>query len=174
MTRLGRVLGFAAAAAVVLAARAAAAEETSPHWLGAGYKIGNGVGFMGADIVARLPHLSVDLQGNYLSEGTTGGQTATGWAVAPTLDAQLHSVGHTPYIGVGLVYLHLSLQDVTATVTGFLFNAGYEWRFDSGIGILVGGGVSYVPNVRATNGTTTISENIGFGPNIEAGLRYFF
>jgi hypothetical protein len=170
----GRILVFAAAAATIVATRAASAEETAPHVIGAGYKIGNGVGFMGADIVARLPHLSVDLQANYLSAGEPGGQTATGWAIAPTLDAQLRSVGHTPYIGVGLVYLHLSLEGVTATATGYLFNAGYEWRFDSGIGILVGGGFAYVPKVQATNGTTTISENIGFAPNLEAGVRYFF
>ena len=157
----------------------AQAEEIEPHSFGVGYKIGNGIGFLGADILLRLvPHVVFDLQANYLSlsESVYGGasQTVTGYGLAPTVQFQLKSIGHTPYLGIGMVYVHESLDDVTASATGVLVNGGYEWRFASRVGVLVGGGFAYLGKVSATNGTTTIEQAGRAFFNIESGVRYYF
>ena len=155
------------------------AEETAPHPVGIGYKIGNGLGFVGADLLLRLvPHVVFDLQANYISvsERAYGGpsQTVTGYGLAPTVQFQLKPIGHTPYLGIGMVYVHESLNDVTASATGLLVNGGYEWRFASGVGVLVGAGFADVGEVSATNGTTTVARAGGFFFNLEAGVRYYF
>src|SRR5450631_62947 len=71
---------------LAIGARRAHAEETDPHPVGVGYKIGNGIGFVGADLVLRLvPHVVFDLQANYVSltEPVYGGAAkrspGTGW-----------------------------------------------------------------------------------------------
>jgi len=164
---------------LTIGARRACAEETDPHPVGVGYKIGNGLGFVGADLLLRLvPHVVFDLQANYVSfsEPVYGApsQTVTGYGLAPTVQAQLKPIGHTPYLGIGMVYVHESLNDVTASATGLLVNAGYEWRFASGVGVLVGGGIAYLGKINATDGTTTISQSGGVLPNLEIGVRYYF
>jgi opacity protein-like surface antigen len=166
-------------ALLTVGAGRAHAEETEPHPVGVGYKIGNGLGFLGADILLRLvPHVVFDLQANYISlaERVYGGpsQTVTGYGLAPTVQSQLKPIGHTPYLGIGMVYVHESLNDVTASATGLLVNAGYEWRFASHVGVLVGGGIAYLGKISATNGTSTIEQSGGFHPNLEVGVRYYF
>src|SRR5450759_5354287 len=55
---------------------------TATH-LGIGYKIGNGLGFLGGDIVVSpIPHVVLDLQANTFSANTSSG-TATGFGLAP-------------------------------------------------------------------------------------------
>ena len=177
MKRLSTCLALSAVLTVGVGR--AHAEETEPHPVGVGYKIGNGIGFVGADLILRLlPHVAFDLQANYVSvsESSDGApsQTVTGYGLAPTVQFQLKPIGHTPYLGIGLVYVHESLNDVTASATGFLLNAGYEWRFASGVGVLVGGGIDDLGQLSATNGTTTIDEPGRVIFNIEAGVRYYF
>lgn len=154
------------------------AEETEHRSVGVGYKIGNGIGFLGADVLLRLiPHVVFDLQANYLSlsESVYGAsQTVTGYGLAPTVQFQLKPIGHTPYLGIGMVYVHESLNEVTASAMGLLVNAGYEWRFASGVGVLVGGGIDEVGTLSATNGTTTIKQSGGLLFNLESGVRYYF
>jgi hypothetical protein len=157
----------------------AQAEETEAHSVGVGYKIGNGIGFLGADVVLRLiSHVVFDLQANYVSVSETvyGGssQTVSGYGFAPTVQFQLKPIGHTPYLGIGMVYVHESLNDATASATGLLINAGYEWRFASGVGVLVGGGIDDLGKLSATNGTTTIEQSGGVIFNLESGVRYYF
>jgi hypothetical protein len=69
----------------------------------------------------------------------------------------------------------LSNDSVGGYVTGFVANAGYEWRFASGLGVLVGGGVQDHGPVHVTRGSA-VNESKWSGPsfNLEAGLRYFF
>jgi hypothetical protein len=168
--------------AVTLAGAAgnARAEETdSGHGIGVGYKIGNGLGFVGADVVGRyIPHVAIDLQANYVSVsvGQPNGSalTASGYGFAPMVQAQWKTIGHTPYLGVGLVYAHESLEGATASATGFLLNAGYEWRFASGVGVLVGGGIDDLGTIHATSPTATLDAPGGVLFNLEAGVRYFF
>jgi hypothetical protein len=146
------------------------AEPIDRH-LGVGYKIGNGLGFLGADIVVSpVPHLALDLQANYFS---TGG--ASGFGVAPGVQVFLWDKGRsTPYFSAGYVHLKLSLNDVTATGSGYFGNFGYEWKWATGVGILLGGGLGYLNEVSATDGFTTVTRAGGVNFNIEAGVRFMF
>src|SRR5262245_47264271 len=158
-------------------ASSARADEEPPHkYLGLGYKIGNGMGFVGGDvIISPIDHLTLDIQANYLSIGVTGGGTATGYGLAPTLQGHLLSGrGSSPYLGAGALYATMSMNGVTASTSGVVANAGYEWRWASGLGILLGGGFAYLGNVHATDGVTTVDSPGGSHFNIEAGLRYMF
>jgi len=163
---------------LTIGAGRAHAEEVDPHPVGVGYKVGNGLGVIGADLLLRLiPHVVFDLQANYISlaetsYGTT--QTVTGYGLAPTVQFQLKPIGHTPYLGIGMVYAHESLNNVTASGTGLLINAGFEWRFASGVGVLVGGGINDYGTISATDGTTTIKQPGGVLFNLEVGVRYYF
>jgi|KBSMisStaDraftv2_1062788.scaffolds.fasta_scaffold131846_2 hypothetical protein len=158
-------------AMVLLGARPAhAEEEVQIRRIGLGYKIGNGIGFTGGDIVLRLiPHVAFDLQAAYASiDGMTG------YGLAPTIQLQWKEVGHTPYVGTGLQYANLSDATRGGYVTGFVVNAGYEWRFANGLGVLVGGGIQDLGAVHATKGTVVNDNPGGARFNIEAGVRYFF
>jgi hypothetical protein len=174
-------IAFALVVAGVLLARAGAAlaadEELPSHkYIGIGFKIGNGMGFVGGDvIISPVNHLTLDLQANYLSTGVTGGGTATGYGLAPTLQGHLFSGQvSSPYLGVGALYATMSMEGVTASASGVVANAGYEWRWASGLGILLGGGIGYLGNIHATDGVTTVDAPGGSRFNIEAGLRYMF
>jgi len=147
---------------------------TATHF-GVGYKIGNGLGFLGGDlIVSPLPHVVLDLQANTFSANTTSG-TATGFGLAPALQFDIRDPGRsTPYVGVGYVYAKLSLDNVTASASGMFINAGYEWKWSFGMGILLGGGVCYLGKIQSTDGTTTISRDAQILPNLEFGLRFMF
>jgi hypothetical protein len=167
---LGRIL-LVAACSVVLASRPARAEEIQARKVGVGYKIGNGIGFAGGDVVLRLvPHVVFDLQASYASiDGMTG------YGLAPTVQLQLKEVGHTPYLGVGIQHARLSDENRGGYATGFVANAGYEWRFASGVGVIVGGGVQDLGPVHVTKGTATPDgRGTGVRFNLEAGVRYFF
>jgi hypothetical protein len=160
--------------------RAARAEETEGHPFGVGYKIGNGIGLLGADLIVReIPHVAFDLQANYLSESIDEGygstETATGYGFAPTVQLQLKSFGHTPYVGIGFAYVHLSMGEVTGSASALLVNIGYEWRFASGVGILLGGGLADIGSINAMGADgSSIHESGGAHFNIEAGVRYYF
>jgi hypothetical protein len=91
--------------------------------------------------------------------------------------AQLHFYKgqvSSPYVGLGFVYASLSLDNVTSSTNGFFANAGWEWRWTNGLGILLGAGVSHLGNVHATDGVNTIDRPGGTLFNLEVGLRYMF
>jgi hypothetical protein len=152
-----------------------APEPVAEKKIGVGYKIGNGIGFVGADIiVAPIEHLAFDLQFNYLSYSTPDG-TAKGLGLAPCVQGRLFGGQRsTPYVGLGFLHASLSLKNVTASGSGMVANLGYEWRWDSGLGILLGAGVQHLGTVSATDGVTTITEKGYTDFNIEAGLRFMF
>jgi hypothetical protein len=147
---------------------------TATH-LGLGYKIGNGLGFVGGDlIISPAPHLVFDLQANTFSANTTSG-TATGYGLAPAVQGYLREPGvSTPYFSLGYLYATLALSGVTASLHGFFLNAGYEWKWTSGFGILLGGGVAYFASLKATDGVTTIEQSGGAHFNLEVGFRFMF
>jgi hypothetical protein len=161
---------------------AARAEETDAQPLGIGYKIGNGIGVVGGDVIVRaIPYVALDLQANYLSisqtdQGTGTTVTASGYGFAPTVQGQLKPVGHTPYLGLGFAYAHLTLGGTSGSVSALLVNAGYEWRWASGVGLLVGGGIQDIGSVHlmSADGSSSISESGGVHFNLEAGVRYYF
>jgi hypothetical protein len=139
--------------------------------LGVGYKIGNGLGFVGADvIIAPVEHVALDAQINYLSD-----HGATGTGFAATVQGRFFgNQRSTPYIGLGFVHASLTLGSQTGSLSGFLANVGYEWRWNEGLGILLGGGLAHVPSVTVTDGVTTVEEAGGWLPNLEFGVRYMF
>ena len=172
---------FAVVVAVGLLARVAPTraqgepEPTVRKHVGVGFKIGNGMGFVGGDVlISPIDHLTLDLQANYLSTNTSGG-TATGYGFAPTVQGHLFAGQRSsPYLGVGMLYATLTLDNVTASASGVVANAGYEWRWSSGVGILLGGGIAYLGNIHASDGVTTVDAPAFTHVNIEAGLRFMF
>ena len=141
--------------------------------LGLGYKIGNGLGFLGGDILlSPAPHVVLDLQANTFSAATDSG-TATGFGLAPALQFYLNQPGlSTPYASAGYVYAELKLGNAKASASGFFVDFGYEWKWSFGMGVVVGGGVCYLGNIKATDGS--INHAVGLIPSIEAGIRWMF
>jgi hypothetical protein len=149
----------------------ATAEDVAPSdpLLGVGYKIGNGIGFLGADIlVTPLPHVSLDVHVAY----APGFDSA--YAMAPALQAHLFTGRSTPYAAVGMQYVWARLGEVTASGTGFFANLGYEWKWTWGLGVQLGGGVQRLNEISATDGTRTATVGGKVAPNLEVGLRYRF
>jgi hypothetical protein len=145
----------------------ARAEEVTDKSVGIGYKLGNGIGFIGADLIlALVPAVTLDLQFAFLpvDDGTV-------WATAPALQFRFlpRRVG-TPYLAIGMQFAYLSTDNDSASAWGGFANLGYEWRFRGGLGILLGAGVQYL--AEAKSGTTSIGGDVN--PNFEVGLRYFF
>jgi hypothetical protein len=139
--------------------------------LGVGYKIGNGLGFIGADvIIAPVEHVALDAQVNYLSND---GATGTGFAAV--LQGRLYgNQRSTPYLGLGFVHASLTLGSQTGSLSGVLANLGYEWRWNEGLGILLGGGIAHVPSFRVSDGVRTVDDKGGWLPNVFFGIRYLF
>jgi hypothetical protein len=165
-----------------LFASAARADEPAPPTvaaekrLGVGYKLGNGIGFYGGDVVIDpLPHLSLDLYASYVSQEADGGGTATGFALAPAVQGALFAGGRsTPYLAIGMQYVNLSLDGAEASGTGFFANLGYEWKWRSGLGIQLGAGIQHLNKIEASNGVTSVSTGGKTAPNLEFGVRYMF
>lgn len=166
---------LASIAAVPALARPASADaDPQRRVVGVGYKIGNGIGFTGGDIIIDpIPHVSLDLQASYASVAVSSGR-ATGYGLAPSLQFRLRPTGHTPYVGFGVQYARLALDGVTGSGLGYFGNAGYTWIWSSGLGVLLGGGVQHLPSVRATDGFTTLETSGGTAVNLEVGVRYMF
>ena len=161
----------------LLASSAMADEPTveAERRLGVGYKLGNGIGFYGGDVVVNpLPHLSVDLYGAYVSQTPQNSNaTATGFALAPAIQGHLFAGWRsTPYLSIGMQYVSLGLGDATASGTGFFANLGYEWTLRSGLGIQIGAGVQHLSKITATDGLTTVVMGGDTAPNLEFGIRY--
>jgi hypothetical protein len=145
---------------------------TNTH-VGLGYKIGNGLGFFGLDtIVSPVPHIAFDLQFSLFSVSTTNG-TAVGIGWAPMLQLYFNDPGRsTAYFGVGWVHASAAKDGINASVNGVAANLGYEWKWQSGLGILLGGGISILGDVSATDRVNTVSIDGGTHFNLEFGLRY--
>lgn len=148
------------------------ASQPAPTF-GVGYKLGNGVGFAGIDLIASpIPHFSVELQAAALL------QFDSGYAVLPSVVGSLKATGSTPYVKVG--YMYLSVADdfagtsVTASGSGGFANIGYEWKYDSGLAIQLGGGVNYIQEITVMSDETVSSLGGEAYFNLELGLRYRF
>jgi hypothetical protein len=168
------VVGFLA-----LSAATARAEEGEQRTYGIGYRAGNGMGLAGIDATARwLPHLAVDLQIAYASDSGTGA-TAHGFGIAPMLQGDWRSAGHSPYIGVGYLYKYewFKVSDSGSTGkgnSGFFANVGYKLRFSSGISLLLGIGINHFDDKYNGADNTFLTSATGWNFNWEAGLQYFF
>lgn len=162
-------------AAAPSAVAAADSAPSLPHRMGLGYKVGNGLGFVGGElVVGLLPRLAVGLQANYISVAAADDRTAKGFGIAPFVTGRLHDPGSTPYLSVGYVYAALSLGDVKSNASGTFANLGWEWTWRSGLALALGGGVSYLGDIEATDGLITVRRKGGVHANLEASLRYMF
>jgi hypothetical protein len=152
----------------------AQSSTSSARQVGMGYKLGDGLGYWGADLIlSPIPHIALDLQGSWFSEKFG----ASGFGVAPALQFFLIGEGRsTPYLSVGYAHFWLTFDDgVKGSGSAIFANLGYEWKWRSGLGILVGGGILYAGNVSTSdNGRTQILGEDGLKANIEAGVRYMF
>ena len=151
--------------------------EPPSKLFGIGYKLGDGIGIFGADIVINvLPHIAIDLYAAFVpvSSGTTG-DDATEYAMAPAIQYELRTGQRsTPYAAVGFQYAHLTLDNVSASATGGFANIGYEWKWRSGLGIQLGGGIQYLTKADAMSSTTSVTIGGKANPNLEFGIRYMF
>src|SRR4051794_20625036 len=95
--------------AIVVASPGAWAESAAPadpapridRHLGVGYKIGNSLGYVGADLIlSPIPHLALDLQASWFSRKLG----ASGFGGAAGVHAYLYDKGRsTPYLSAGYV-----------------------------------------------------------------------
>ena len=143
------------------------------HRVAAGYKVGNGLGYLGGDLeISPMAHLELDLQMSWFSEK----YGASGFGAAPSVRVLLLDDGRsTPYVSAGYLYFRLMFDNNTRGAgDGVFANLGYEWKWRGGLGIVVGAGVVYFRDVRAEDPRISIIGADGTRPNIEAGLRYWF
>jgi hypothetical protein len=171
---------------VCVLATAAAAEPAGPdqaappasdhRYFGVGYKLGNGIGFLGGDLVVNpIDHLSIDLYAAYNPILTSDGTSASGFAMAPAIQYELFGGQRsTPYAAVGLQYVHDTIGDLSISGTGGFANLGWEWKWKFGLGVQLGGGVQYLGKKTETTGNTMLTIGGGLNANLEAGVRYMF
>jgi hypothetical protein len=171
-----RLLVLAVVGAAILVPRPGLAQSSpsSARQVGMGYKLGDDLGYFGADLIlSPLPHIALDLQGSWINKKLG----ASGFGLAPALQFFLFGEGRsTPYLSVGYAHVWLTFDDgVTGAGSAVFANLGYEWKWRSGLGILLGGGILYAGNVSTSdNGRTLILGEDGLKANVEAGVRYMF
>jgi hypothetical protein len=140
--------------------------------VGVGYHPGNFVGPLAFDAIVRpLPHLAVDVQvgGLRLENGVHG------LDVAPALQWEfLRGWRSTPYAGLGFRYEEVWSDGVTATSKGGFLVGGWQFRWQSGFGLLVGGGVLYHTPVALSSPSAGYGSSGGWSGTYEVGARYFF
>ena len=143
-------------------------EPRSPL-LGIGYHPGHFVGPLAFDIIVRpLPHLALDLQAG------TGDFSGHRVALAPQIQWEIFKRPSTPYLGAVFRYERYTQSGQHAESTGGALTAGWQWRWQSGLGLLLGIGVLYRTPVDFRTPTLQIYSAGGWGGTYEIGLRYFF
>ncbi len=116
--------------------------------LGVGYKLGNGIGFVGADVIVNpMPNVSLDLQ----LASTDGG-----FGYAPAIQYHM-DMANGPYVGVG----YRGELNTAANLSGLFGNVGWHYMPMNNIGVM--GGIGYQ---KVIGGTDAV--------NYEAGVRYYF
>ena len=109
--------------------------------VGVGYHPGNFIGPLAFDVIVRpLPHVAVDVQAGYWSLEND----VRGLGVAPQLQWEFRRAWRsTPYVGLGFRYEEVWSDGVKATSKGGFLVGGWQFRWQSGVGVLLGGGVLY-------------------------------
>lgn len=116
--------------------------------LGVGYKLGNGIGFVGADVIVNpMPNLSLDLQMASFDGG---------FAYAPSIQYHL-DMANGPYVGVG----YRGELNTASKLSGVFGNVGWHYMPMPNVGLTAG--VGYQKVIGAPDEF-----------NYEAGIRYFF
>jgi hypothetical protein len=140
--------------------------------LGVGYHPGNFIGPVAFDVILRpLPHVALDLQVGTMSLEND----MHGLAVAPELQWELRRGWRsTPYAGLGFRYEEDWSDGVKATGKGGLLVGGWQFRWQSGFAVLVGGGVLYRTPVILNTPIASYWSSGGWSGTYEVGVRYFF
>jgi hypothetical protein len=148
--------------------------ETPPRdrLVGVGYHPGNFVGPIAFDVILRpLPHLAVDVQVGTLSLDSG----VRGVDVAPALQWEFRRGWRsTPYAGLGFRYEEVWSDRVTATSKGGFLVGGWQFRWQSGFAVLIGGGVLYATPITLNSPTAGYATSGGWSGTYEVGARYFF
>jgi|SRR5579863_7616847 len=146
------------------------AASTEPSF-GVGYHPGNFIGPLAFDIIlGPLRHVALDLQVGYWSLENN----AHGLGVAPQLQWEFWRGWQTPYAGLLFRYEEVWSDGVTAASKGGAVTGGWQFRWRSGIGILVGAGVLYKTTVNINSPRTSYYSSGGTYGTYEIGVRYFF
>jgi hypothetical protein len=140
--------------------------------VGMGLHAGNFIGPLAFDVIIRpLPHIAVDLQTGYWSSEIG----AHGLAFAPQLQWELRRGWRsTPYAGLAFRYEEDWLDGVRATSKGGFLVGGWQFRWHSGFGALLGGGVLYKTSVALNTPRAVYGSSGGWFGTYEVGGRYFF
>ena len=139
--------------------------------LGVGVHPGNFIGPLAFDVILRpLPHIAVDLQvGTWSLDNDVH---ALG--VAPQLQWEFLRGWQTPYAGLAFRYEEVWSNGVTASSKGGFLVGGWQWRWQSGFGVLVGGGALYMTPVTLSSPRVGYWSSGGLYGTYEVGVRYFF
>jgi len=142
--------------------------------LGVGFHPGNFVGPLAFDVILRpLPHIAIDVQAAASSSDPDLGVHTL--QVAPQLQWEFRRGWRsTPYVGLGYRYEEDRLDGVTATSKGGFLVGGWQFRWRSGFGVLVGGGVLYKTPLTLNTPVASTWSSGGWSGTYEVGARYFF
>jgi hypothetical protein len=138
--------------------------------LGVGFHPGNFIGPLAFDVILRpLPHIAVDLQ-----VGTWSYNNVHGLGVGPQVQWEFRRAWQTPYAGLAFRYEEVWSDGVKASSKGGFLVGGWQWRWQSGFGALVGGGVLYMSPVTLNAPRVGYWSSGGLYGTYEVGVRYFF
>jgi hypothetical protein len=139
--------------------------------VGVGYHPGNFIGPLAFDVILRpLPHIAVDLQVSPWSLDDNVHKLG----IAPQLQWEFRRGWQTPYVGLAFRYEEVWSGAVTASSKGGFLVGGWQWRWPSGFGVLVGGGVLYMTPVALNAPRVGYWSSGGLYGTYEVGVRYFF
>lgn len=139
--------------------------------VGVGYHPGNFIGPVAFDVIIRpLPHIAADLQGGYSSLEND----VHGLAVAPQVQWEFLRGWQTPYLGLAFRYAEDWTDGMKATSKGGFLVGGWQFRWQSGFGVLVGVGVLYRTSINLNSPRAGYYSSGGLSGTYEGGVRYFF
>jgi opacity protein-like surface antigen len=142
-----------------------------PFRAGLGWHTGNGVGgplALGAGVLLR------DRVGFELQLGYTKDEMTTYGIGSLARVYLLRRERVTPFLAAGFVLRRATLDSLGVTQLGVFANAGPEWRWPSGLRILLGAGVVFAPAARDSNSSASLEGEGGARLNLELGVRYLF
>jgi len=139
--------------------------------LGIGYHPGNFIGPLAFDIiVCPWSHLALDVQVGYWGLR----DDVHGLGVAPQLQWKFLRGWHTPYMAATFRYEDVWSDGESAASKGGALTVGWQFRWQSGLGLLFGVGALYKSAVTLNSRTAGYYSSGGTYGTYEVGLRYFF
>ena len=139
--------------------------------VGVGYHPGNFIGPLAFDVIVRpSPHIAADIQAGYWSLEND----VHALAVAPQVQWEFLPGWQTPYLGLGFRFEEAWSDGMKATSKGGFLVGGWQCRWRSGFGVLVGVGVLYRTSINLNSSTGGYYSSGGWSGTYEGGVRYFF